>query len=79
MADAADEPEDFPPTWVLLRPLKDPWGVPASIRFRRALKCLLRSYGIRVERVTGKLPQEVEQSEQTTSRAARVGPAPGPG
>src|SRR5262245_18902824 len=45
----SDPTDDFGPTWVLLRPLPDPNGVPASVRFRRALKCLLRVYRIRNE------------------------------
>lgn len=40
--------DDFGPTWVLLRPLPHE-RIPASIRMRRALKALLRGYGIKVE------------------------------
>lgn len=45
--------DDFGDTWVLLRPLVDPDGIPGRVRMRRALKALLRGYGIRVERITG--------------------------
>jgi hypothetical protein len=58
MADGDDDTADFPETWVKLRPLVDhDRGIPASVRMRRALKCLLRSYGIRVEKVQGATPE----------------------
>jgi hypothetical protein len=43
--------DDFGPTWLLLRPLKSPRDIPASLRFRAALKALLRQYHLRCERV----------------------------
>lgn len=55
--------DDLGPTWVLLRPLPDPNGVPASIRFRCALKCLLRAYRIRNEGMRSEPPAEVSAQE----------------
>lgn len=50
----AGERDDFGPTWVLLRPLPESDAHPGTptVRMRRALKALLRGYGIRVERIT---------------------------
>jgi len=50
---AYEQLDEFGDTWVLLRPLVDPDGIPGAVRMRRALKALLRGYGIRVERITG--------------------------
>lgn len=38
-------PQDEPDYRLVLRPLRS--GVPAPIRLRRALKCLLRAFGFR--------------------------------
>jgi hypothetical protein len=46
--------DDFPPTWFLLRCL--PRDVPASVRMRRALKCLLRSFAIKCEAMRDEPP-----------------------
>jgi hypothetical protein len=53
VADQADD-RDFPPTWFLLRPLPESDRHPGSktARMRRALKGLLRGYGIRVGRIS---------------------------
>lgn len=49
-------PEDDLSIWVLtLRPLPD--DVPAAVRMRRALKCLLRSFRLKCERISGKEPE----------------------
>jgi hypothetical protein len=34
-----------------LRPLRDPDGVPAVVRIRSALKCLLRRFRLRCEKI----------------------------
>ena len=60
------ESDDFGPTWFLLRVLPD--RVPASIRMRRALKCLLRSFRIKCE---GMRDGEPAESEQTPTRSPR--------
>jgi hypothetical protein len=57
MADQ-EQPGDFGPTWVLLRVLPESNehpGTPA-VRMRRALKGLLRGYGIRVEQLAACAP-----------------------
>lgn len=50
--------DDFGLTWVLLRPLPESDEHPGTqtARMRRALKALLRGYGIRVERITARGP-----------------------
>lgn len=69
----ADDCGEFGPTWVLLRPLPESDlypGTPA-VRMRRALKGLLRGYGIRVDGLadakpagTGKLrPPEPDHAD----------------
>jgi hypothetical protein len=50
---AGDWPEE---TWILVRVLPDPDGVPASVRFRRLLKAMRRAYGLAAVRVTGQVP-----------------------
>jgi hypothetical protein len=52
-----DPPPDPPPddVRITLRPL--PSGVPAHVRIRRALKCLLRAFGLRNVRLEW-LPRE---------------------
>jgi hypothetical protein len=51
---AADRPpdDDFGGFWVRIRPLESPRGIPSSRRVRSWLKCGLRSYMLRVERVS---------------------------
>jgi hypothetical protein len=51
-----DPGDDFPPTWFLLRPLPARGGPPASTRMRRALKVLLRAFGIRAVEMSGRAP-----------------------
>ena len=64
MAETMRDQDDFGPTWFLLRPLPDPGGVPASVRMRRALKCLLRSFGIKNEGMRTELPATtIKQNE----------------
>jgi hypothetical protein len=50
----ADQDDDFPPTWLLIKPLRA--DTPARIRVRAALKALLRSYRIRVLKISGAGP-----------------------
>ena len=57
--------DDFPPRSWLLVEVK-PGDVPKSVRMRAALKCLLRSYGIRVVKVSGQVPN-VERGEEATN------------
>jgi hypothetical protein len=51
---AIDRGDEFGLTWLLLRPLpeSDQHPAPETIRMRRAIKALLRGYGIKVERIT---------------------------
>jgi len=63
-----DQGDDFPPTWILIRPLPDPDGVPASVRVRRALKCLLRAYRLRVVKVTNVGPRGERAVRKTKAR-----------
>jgi hypothetical protein len=52
MPDQRPPDDDFGPTRLLLRPLESPRGIKASLRFRAALKVLLRQFHLRRERVT---------------------------
>jgi hypothetical protein len=65
-----DDPRDIGPTWVLLRPLPESDrhpGTPTG-RMRRALKGLLRGYGIVCERITSLGPDGVLADEATPGR-----------
>jgi hypothetical protein len=72
-----DATADFPDSWVLLRPLKDPDGVPASVRMRRALKCLRRGFRIKAVRVSGTLPVGGSLGQDSGKRGARLKPVQG--
>lgn len=53
-------------TWLKIRTLPDPDGVPGNVRLRRCLKSMLRAYGLRVERVSGEGPvNEIPTDEKT--------------
>jgi hypothetical protein len=65
------EPDDFPPTWFLLRPLPGWGGVPASIRMKRALKCLLRSFGIKNEGMRSPPPDDVPVADRQGQAAKK--------
>jgi hypothetical protein len=67
------EIDDFGPTWFLLRPLPGWGGVPASVRMRRALKCLLRGFGIRCEAMRDAPPEQAPV--QRTRSSASGNPA----
>ncbi|HEX3152958.1 MAG TPA: hypothetical protein VHR66_33105 [Gemmataceae bacterium] len=50
MTDDASKADDFPEfTWLLVRVL--PGDPPGAIKMRHALKAMLRSYGLRCERL----------------------------
>jgi hypothetical protein len=59
VADQRPPDDDFGQTWLLLRPLESPRGIKASLRFRAALKVLLRQFHLRCERVTCEGPDGV--------------------
>lgn len=60
MADQADDRGDFGPTWLLVRPLPESDAHPGTptARMKRALKGLLRGYGIAVEKIQAAAPPE---------------------
>lgn len=47
--------DDFGPTWILLRAL--PSDIPARIRFRSALKALLRQWRLKCDGIQTKAPE----------------------
>ena len=57
------------PTWVLLEALPD--DVPSAVRFRRAMKCLLRSFKLRARKVNAVGPDQriaICGDDDTTAR-----------
>jgi hypothetical protein len=51
--------------WLRVRALPD--DVPGPVRMRRMLKLMLRSYGLRVEQVSGEGPSETPQDHNEPS------------
>jgi hypothetical protein len=51
---------DFPvEAWLRVRVLPRDDGLPRAVRMRKALKCLLRAYGVQCQRLTPTKPAEV--------------------
>ena len=57
MAHEPAEDDDMGESWIRIRPLKSPNGIPASIRMRQWLKSGLRAYQLKVEQLTGNPPE----------------------
>jgi hypothetical protein len=62
-------PKESPEYVVRLKALPD--AVPAAVRLKRALKCLLRSFGLRAVRVE-ELPASPEATEGSPDAAGAV-------
>lgn len=52
--------------WLKIRILDSPTGLPRKVRLRSLLKCMLRQWSIRVERMPNELPaDEIGPQERT--------------
>lgn len=58
----SDQADDRTPVKLTLLPLPD--AVPATIRLRRALKCLLRSFGLKCVRIEDAPPAAADDEQK---------------
>jgi len=68
---------DRPVFKLTLRAMKDPYGVPAIVRLRHALKSFLRSYNLRCEAIE-EIPQEEAAEEQAAVAVQEANQQPTP-
>jgi hypothetical protein len=80
MPDRRPDDDDFGTFWVRIRPLASPRGIRSTLRVRAMLKTMLRSYHLRVEKLTCEGPDgvmvELPPDDAADANVAKPGTAP---